>query len=102
MYPSVPLMGRMLAEELTLGKWKNGTSLFVFITRKLSFRSGEYTFPKGASVAITPVRLGRNPRLFKDPLEFRPERFLEDTSSEKFIFSYLPFSAGPRNCKLIC
>lgn len=50
-------------------------------------------------MAFCPVTMGRHPKLFKDPLEFRPERFLEDTSTEKFIFSYLPFSAGPRNCK---
>lgn len=50
---------------------------------------------------FAPILLGRHPKLFPNPLEFRPERFLENNTSEKFIFSYIPFSAGSRNCKNI-
>lgn len=45
--------------------------------------------------------MGRDARLFDKPLEFRPERFDVDAqcSNEKIKpFSYIPFSAGPRNC----
>ncbi len=49
-------------------------------------------------MGIAPIVLGQHPKLFQNPKEFRPERFLNDNSSEKFIFSYIPFSAGPRNC----
>ncbi|XP_037052055.1 cytochrome P450 4d1-like [Bradysia coprophila] len=77
LYPSLPLLGRLLCEELTIGKYK---------------------YPKGTNIGFSPLLLGRDPKLFENPLEFRPERFLEDTTSEKFTFSYLPFSAGPRNC----
>ncbi|KOB66857.1 Cytochrome P450 CYP4L4, partial [Operophtera brumata] len=37
-----------------------------------------------------------NPAVFEDPLEFRPERF--ESGEIKNPFSYLVFSAGPRNC----
>ncbi|KAG4074182.1 hypothetical protein HA402_016210 [Bradysia odoriphaga] len=77
LYPSVPLIARLLSEELTIGN---------------------YTYPKGTNLGFSPVILGRNPELFHNPLEFRPERFLDDATTEKFTFSYLPFSAGPRNC----
>ncbi|KAG4074187.1 hypothetical protein HA402_016215 [Bradysia odoriphaga] len=77
LYPSLPLLGRLLCEELAIGK---------------------YTYPKGTNIGFSPFLLGRDPKLFENPLEFRPERFLEDTTTEKFTFSYLPFSAGPRNC----
>lgn len=43
--------------------------------------------------------MGRNPKLFPNPLEFRPERYVGDTTDTKFdTFAYVPFSAGSRNC----
>lgn len=54
--------------------------------------------PKGAQILIPIYSLGRNGDLFKDPDEFRPERFLEERSMEKKNpFAYIPFSAGARN-----
>lgn len=38
----------------------------------------------------------RNPEVFEKPLEFIPERF--DSLEHKNPFSWLAFSAGPRNC----
>lgn len=63
---------------------------------------GTYTFPKGTDIIIAPHMLTHNPKLFPEPLEFRPERFSENESAEQLaFFSYFPFSAGPRNCKFI-
>lgn len=62
--------------------------------------AGEYTFPKGANVVVAPIYLGWDPNLFPNPLEFRPDRFLESETAGKMTFSYIPFSAGSRNCKL--
>lgn len=43
--------------------------------------------------------MGRDPDLFKDPLEFIPERFDVETTAEKVNpYGYIPFSAGSRNC----
>lgn len=39
--------------------------------------------------------MGRKEKYFKNPLEFRPERF---DSPEFDTFAFVPFSAGPRNC----
>lgn len=37
--------------------------------------------------------------IYDAPKEFRPERFLEERSMATVNpFSYVPFSAGPRNC----
>lgn len=41
--------------------------------------------------------LGHNPKLFKNPEEFMPERF-DETAEKSHTFAYVPFSAGPRNC----
>lgn len=40
----------------------------------------------------------RDPDYFKDPNDFKPERFYGDNAENIFPFAYTPFSAGPRNC----
>lgn len=43
--------------------------------------------------------MGHNAQAFEDPEAFKPERFLGERTAEKQNpFSYIPFSAGPRNC----
>lgn len=43
--------------------------------------------------------MGHSPDLFDEPEKFIPERFLkEHTVDSQNPFSYIPFSAGPRNC----
>jgi cytochrome P450 len=51
--------------------------------------------PKNTSIIIDFFNMQRHPDNYKDPLEFRPERF-ENTMRNPF--TWLPFSAGPRNC----
>lgn len=72
-----------------------------FFSRKLSEQvtAGGYTLPKGSSVAISPFLMGRDPKLFQNPLDFIPERFDTETTSEKVnSYAYVPFSAGPKGC----
>lgn len=55
-----------------------------------------YDFPKGLSLILNLFFMHRDPKIYPDPLKYKPERFLEDQT--KLPFSFLPFSAGPRNC----
>lgn len=69
-----------------------------YIGRRLDseVRTGGYSFPKNAEIAISPFVAGRNPKYFNDPLSFHPDRFLGlKTSPDGFI----PFSTGTRKCK---
>ena len=58
---------------------------------------GGHRIRAGSSVVtISPYVTHRNPRLWKDPLRFDPERFAPDRSRERRRFAYLPFGGGPR------
>ena len=40
-----------------------------------------------------------DPTNFKDPMAFKPERFLQNSDEKaRHPFAFIPFSAGARNC----
>jgi cytochrome P450 len=59
---------------------------------------GGYRFSRGATLAVCPFTLHRDPAWWSDPESFRPERFAPEAEPPVRKFSYLPFSAGPRGC----
>ncbi len=72
--PVVPLVVRMLTQELQVGS---------------------FVLPAGTRVVPSIYLTNRNPRVYEDPKEFRPERFL-DAATE--TFSWIPFGGGIRRC----
>jgi cytochrome P450 len=76
LFPPVPMYGRNLDEDLDLdGK----------------------IIPAGSNFNIMIYALNKNPKYFKDPESFIPERFNEENERNENPFVYVPFSAGPRN-----
>ncbi|KAK4797592.1 hypothetical protein SAY86_029918 [Trapa natans] len=65
---------------------------------------GGYTIPKESKVVVNAWWLANNPEWWKDPEQFRPERFMEEESGTdavaggKVDFRYLPFGMGRRSC----
>ncbi|KAG5242500.1 p-coumaryl-CoA 3'-hydroxylase [Salix suchowensis] len=58
-----------------------------------------YDIPKGSNVHVNVWAIARDPAAWKNPLEFRPERFLEeDVDMKGHDFRLLPFGAGRRVC----
>ncbi|CAG2120493.1 unnamed protein product, partial [Medioppia subpectinata] len=53
------------------------------------------TIPAGTNVEFQPYVIHRDPELFADPDQFKPERFLKPTHHP---YAYLPFGGGPRLC----
>ncbi|CAN1748024.1 Flavonoid 3',5'-hydroxylase 2, partial [Linum perenne] len=64
---------------------------------------GGYTIPKGTIVYLNAYALHTDPELWDEPLEFKPERFLEVEDNVKYDFQgnnfqFLPFGSGRRVC----
>lgn len=64
-----------------------------------SVKIGGYDIPKGSNVHINVWAIARDPAVWRDSLEFRPERFMEeDVDMKGHDFRLLPFGAGRRVC----
>lgn len=77
LYPSVYFISRVTAEDVQL------TS---------------YLIPSETTIHLNIYGLHRDPNFWPDPEIFNPDRFLPDNIRNRHPYSYLPFSAGPRNC----
>ncbi|KAL7733614.1 hypothetical protein ACLKA6_005070 [Drosophila palustris] len=80
LYPPVPAVGRHTTKDLQIG---------------------DQIIPANTSVYLVIYFAHRDPKHFPDPLSFKPERFLDDSDNEneeRKTFTYVPFSAGPKNC----
>jgi cytochrome P450 len=58
---------------------------------------GDYHYPKGTIIIPYFFGLHRDKGIWKDELNFDPERFIRDTKISKSK-NYFPFGAGPRMC----
>ncbi|XP_014206431.1 cytochrome P450 4C1-like isoform X2 [Copidosoma floridanum] len=77
LYPSAPFISRRITKDLKL---KN------------------HIIPKGAITHVHIYDLHRDKNFWSEPEKFDPERFLPENARGRHPFSYVPFSAGPRNC----
>jgi cytochrome P450 len=77
MYPPIPTYGR---------------------EAKVPVELGGYTLNSGSVILISPHIFHMDARWWRNPEEFRPERFSKE--NEKLIpkYAYLPFGGGPRIC----
>uniref|UniRef100_A0A1E1WBF9 Cytochrome P450 n=2 Tax=Pectinophora gossypiella TaxID=13191 RepID=A0A1E1WBF9_PECGO len=69
---------------------------FIVRTIDQNTKLRDYCLPAGTDFVMMLYDLHRRSDQFVEPLEFRPERFLAEPTWHPY--SYIPFSAGPRNC----
>ncbi|KAK7864374.1 hypothetical protein R5R35_010972 [Gryllus longicercus] len=77
LYPSVPIIVRLLTEDV---------------------HTGGFTLPAGCNVAMHIHHAHRNPKHFPNPEVFDPDNFLPERVQGRHPYAYIPFSAGSRNC----
>ncbi|KAI2474216.1 hypothetical protein C4B38_000284 [Diabrotica virgifera virgifera] len=75
LYPSVPVLGRKLTEDMEYDG---------------------HLLQKGLNIMLSTYAMHRLEENFPEPLKFIPERFEDAQFTNPYI--YTPFSAGPRNC----
>jgi cytochrome P450 len=57
-----------------------------------------YEIKKGQTVTISHIAMGRNPKYYDEPEEFRPERWTREFERSLPKGAYTPFAGGPRVC----
>ncbi|XP_077994211.1 1,25-dihydroxyvitamin D(3) 24-hydroxylase, mitochondrial-like [Glandiceps talaboti] len=77
MYPTVVNNGRILENDIVIRG---------------------YNIPAKTGLIGSNWLMGRDPVLFEDPLEFKPERWIRDENEHFDGFRFLPFGFGPRMC----
>jgi cytochrome P450 len=77
LYPPAWVVGRRAIEDAPLGPW---------------------TVPKGSIVIMSQWITHRDPRLWREPDAFRPERWSNGETDALPKFAYFPFGGGTRVC----
>ncbi|XP_075890945.1 cytochrome P450 3A40-like [Nelusetta ayraudi] len=54
--------------------------------------------PKGMVVMVPTWPMHKDPSLWPNPEEFKPERFNKQNKDKIDPYTYMPFGSGPRNC----
>jgi len=70
-------------------------SLAVRSVQNEPYELGGYLLPVNTRIGSNPALTHYDPRLFENPYEYRPERFLEERPSN---YAYIPFGGGVRRC----
>ncbi|KAF7382503.1 hypothetical protein HZH68_015422 [Vespula germanica] len=77
LFPVIPTYSRQITEEIMIDK---------------------YVIPKNTILSIHVYGLHHDPEIWTNPEKFDPDRFSTDETQHRNPYSFLPFSAGPRNC----
>ncbi len=62
-------------------------------------RLGDYRIPPKSYLIIFPYATHKHRDFWTDPMQFKPERFLDESAEKtRHKFSFFPFGGGPRIC----
>jgi cytochrome P450 len=90
--PNLPYVRRVFAEAIRLYP-----PLWAFTRRAVQdVLVGPYLIPRNCPVLVSPFLVHRNPAVYRDPLQFDPDRAVP--GGEGADVPYFPFGAGVRRC----
>jgi cytochrome P450 len=78
LYPPIQMIGRQTIKEFTV--------------------NNKYFIPSNSTVYVPLLCVHRDPQTFSNPEVFDPSRFSPEMCKNRNPYSFIPFSAGPRNC----
>ncbi|XP_070168055.1 cytochrome P450 4C1-like [Polyergus mexicanus] len=91
---NLPYLDRCLKESLRLYP----TAFFILRDVQEDVKLYSYVVPAGTILYLNIYGVHRDPNFWPNPEVFDPDRFLPERIQNRHPYSYLPFSAGPRNC----
>ncbi|KAJ3669211.1 hypothetical protein LUZ60_011161 [Juncus effusus] len=95
-FQNLPYLNAIVKESLRLHP---PTPLMLPHKATQNVKLGGFDVPKGSNIMVNVWALARDPKVWKNPLEYRPERFIEEEIDIKGAdFRVLPFGAGRRVC----
>ncbi|KAI0517465.1 cytochrome P450 [Xylaria bambusicola] len=92
----LPYLTAVLLEGLRISPATATRANRVASNRELSF--GGRRIPAKTPVGMTTYLMHRDPNIYPDPEEFKPQRWLDLQERWRLEKFYAPFSKGPRNC----
>ncbi|XP_062574948.1 cytochrome P450 3A19-like [Saccostrea cucullata] len=54
--------------------------------------------PPNTELIFPIFAIHRNPKYWPEPEKFDPERFTPENKESRYLYTFLPFGHGPRNC----
>ncbi|XP_076040649.1 cytochrome P450 9e2-like isoform X2 [Oratosquilla oratoria] len=75
-----------------------GTIIERIATKEYKLPGTDLKIEKGTVVMANVWALNRDPRIWEDPNDFKPERFLPENKTPEQSFAFHSFGQGPRNC----
>lgn len=75
--------------------------LLIFRESSQDVKLDKYDITAKTQVIVNALAIQRDPKLWQDPEDFHPERFLNNSSTVDYKgqhFKYIPFGAGRRGC----
>ncbi|KAL1546910.1 cytochrome P450 81Q32-like [Salvia divinorum] len=93
--PHLPYLQAVIKETLRLCP---GSPMLVPHESSASCTVGGYRVPSRTMLLVNMWAIQRDPKMWEDPMKFKPERFIDLEGNREGSFAMMPFGYGRRGC----